>query len=344
MTGVVIIDGDVVWAGALKKHIESKEGYSVLGVFHNAESALEFCRTNTPGIIFMDFRLPDSSGMDAVKQIDALHTGAELFLMSAYFKVDFLKAAFTFNAKNFFKKPVSLEEVDASLSGKVSIPDDDYSTIIKKLESITQSNDFRRVYLESKDIAGEIMEFSGRRNDITSKIMHAILIRLLSRYSEDPSTLKGIMERFHINVNFLDNDIMVEMWLCNFLDYIYKRRFVERYSSVKPVFEFIDEHIKEYINMVMIEENCHLSQQYLLRLFKEQMKMSALDYIQHRKMLLAKWYLYFEEYSTTDVASKLGYGDVGYFSKVFKKFEGITPHQYKLKVRGSVPAVSKHEI
>ena len=98
--------------------------------------------------------------------------------------------------------------------------------------------------------------------------------------------------------------------------------------------EYIDEHIKEYINMLAIVEHCHLSQQYLLRLFKDQMKMSALDYIQCRKMLLAKWYLYFEEYSTLDVASKLGYGDVGYFSKVFKKYEGMTPHQYKVNVRG----------
>ena len=50
--------------------------------------------------------------------------------------------------------------------------------------------------------------------------------------------------------------------------------------------------------------------------------------------MLAKWYLYFEEYSTLDVAAKLGYVDAGYFSKVFRKYVGLTPHQYRLKVRG----------
>ena len=333
MTTVLIVDSDVIWRSALKKFIESKEGFLVEALFSDGEDAVKYCRQNTPDLIFMDFKLPGINGIKAAGQIEALQTGAQIYLLTAYPDVDFYKEAFQTGIRNFFRKPVHLDEIESALFQKEKASDDDYSDIIKKIESITQANDFRMVYTQSKVIAADIMEASGRKNDTTARIMHTVLVRLLSRYSEDPSDLKEVVERFHINVNFLDNEIMVEMWLCNFLDYIYKRRFVERYNSVKPVFEYIDEHIREYINMVMIEDHCHLSQQYLLRLFKDQMKMSALDYIQSRKMLLAKWYLYFEEYSTLDVASKLGYGDVGYFSKVFKKYEGLTPHQYKLSVR-----------
>ena len=210
---------------------------------------------------------------------------------------------------------------------------DDYSEIIKTLESITESNDFRRVYQDSELVAKDIMAASGGSNEKTAVILQIILNRMLSRYYEDPSSAGPIQDRFHINVNFLDDPIIIEMWLCNFLDFLFKQRFIDRYSSVKPVFDFIDEHIKEYINMSVITENCHLSQQYLLRLFKDRMRISAVEYIQSRKMMLAKWYLYFEEYSTLDVASKLGYVDAGYFSKVFRKYSGLTPYQYKMKVR-----------
>ncbi len=213
---------------------------------------------------------------------------------------------------------------------------DDYSRIIRTLEDITDSNDFQRVYVESEEVAKSIMAASGGSNERAARIMQEILNRMLSRYYEDPTSIGPVQERFHININFLDDPIIIEMWLCNFLDFLFKQRFIERYSSVKPVFEYIDAHIKEYVNMSSITENCHLSQQYLLRLFKERMKMSAVEYIQSRKMLLAKWYLYFEEYSTLDVASKLGYVDAGYFSKVFRKYSGLTPYQYKMKVRKKV--------
>ena len=334
MTSVIIVDSDTIWRAALKKYIDSKEGYIVEAVMGDGEDAVRYCRQNAPDIIFMDHKLPVMSGLEAARQISALQTGTVIYLFSAYMSIELCRMAFRLNVRDLFPKPVSLKEIESAMMQKEKVPDDDYSEIIKRIESITQANDFRRVYLESKEIASSIMQSSGHKNDVTAKVMHTILIRLLIRYNEDPKDMEHLLERFHINVNFLDNEIMVEMWLCNFLDYIYKRRFMERYNSVRSVFEFIDAHIREYINMVMIEEHCHLSQQYLLRLFKDQMKMSALDYIQCRKMLLAKWYLYFEEYSTLDVASKLGYGDVGYFSKVFKKYEGMTPHQYKVNVRG----------
>lgn len=337
MTSVLIVDSDIIWRAALKKLIDAREGYLVEALLGSGEDAVRYCRQNAPDLIFMDYKLPGMNGLKTADQIASLQTGAEIFLYSAYLNIDFCRKAFRLNIRDFFRKPVSIQDIDGALFKKEKAPDEDYSDIIKRIEGITQANDFRRVYLESKVIAADILLASGHKNDVTAKIMHSILVRLLSRYNEDPSDMEQLLERFHINVNFLDNEIMVEMWLCNFLDYIYKRRFVERYNSVRAVFEYIDTHIKEYINMVMIEEHCHLSQQYLLRLFKDQMKMSALDYIQSRKMLLAKWYLYFEEYSTLDVASKLGYGDVGYFSKVFKKYEGMTPHQYKLSVRTNQP-------
>ncbi len=335
MTSVMIVDNDIIWRAALKKLIDSKDGYLVESLLSSGEEAVSHCRENSPDIIFMEYKLSGMDGLKTADQINALKTGAQIYLYSSYLSVDLCKLAFRLNIRDIFRKPVSPKEIEQALVKKNKMPDSDYSDIIKIIEGITQANDFRRVYLESKDVSAMIFEASGRKNELTAKVMHTILVRLLSRYNEDPKDMEQLVERFHINVNFLDNEIMVEMWLCNFLDYIYKRRFIERYNSVKSVFEFIDKHIKEYINMVMIEEHCHLSQQYLLRLFKDQMKMSALDYIQCRKMLLAKWYLYFEEYSTLDVASKLGYGDVGYFSKVFKKYEGMTPHQYKLNVRAN---------
>ena len=229
--------------------------------------------------------------------------------------------------------------------GKVDISrvsENDFSDILTEIIDIVEANDFRKVYAGVGGVAQKIYQRSGGVNERTGEILQVVMNRLLSKYYEDPTAVEHLGESFHINVNFLDDVIMTEMWLGNFLDFIYKKRFVERYSSMKPVMEYIDHHIRDYINMSTITEQCHLSQQYMLRLFKDRMKMSALEYIQCRKMMLAKWYLYFEEYATPDVAAKIGYVDAGYFSKVFKKYTGMTPYQYKQEVRGRSAASKRN--
>ena len=113
---------------------------------------------------------------------------------------------------------------------KSELGSDNFSFIIKKLEDIMEANDFRRVYNESEDIALEIMEFAGGSNERIAVILEAIKERMLSICFENPKDFEHLEERFRIHVNFLDNQIMVEMWLCNFLDFIYKQRFIGRYS------------------------------------------------------------------------------------------------------------------
>ncbi len=209
----------------------------------------------------------------------------------------------------------------------------DCSGIVKQLEDIIEARDYHRVYSDPAQIAAQIMEMAQGRRDVISSILQDVEKEVGQEFAGGADREKEEAGESGQDREYTGKVLAVQMRLSSLLDYVYKYRFIHRYQSARPVFDYIDGHIKEYFNMQSIIANCHISQQYLLRIFKEQMKMSALDYIQNRKMMIAKWYICFTEYSTTDVAVMLGYADSGYFSKVFKKFEHITPHQYKLRVR-----------
>ena len=59
----------------------------------------------------------------------------------------------------------------------------------------------------------------------------------------------------------------------------------------------------------------------------------TMDYVQRHKLREAKKRIAFSSMKFSDIAYELGYNESSYFSKVFKKYEGVTPLQFKRIVR-----------
>ncbi|WP_249649209.1 AraC family transcriptional regulator, partial [Lysinibacillus sp. D4B2_S17] len=76
---------------------------------------------------------------------------------------------------------------------------------------------------------------------------------------------------------------------------------------------------------------CHLSSNYLSSLFKKEVGISLSEYIHQQKIEEAKKLLTFTNYPILDIGSLLNFTDHSYDIKVFKKFPGITPKQYRNK-------------
>jgi AraC-like DNA-binding protein len=55
------------------------------------------------------------------------------------------------------------------------------------------------------------------------------------------------------------------------------------------------------------------------------------DYLLQARMSKAKLLLLTTEFSVTAVGYEIGYQDIHSFSKAFKKFYGLSPHQYRKK-------------
>ena len=47
-----------------------------------------------------------------------------------------------------------------------------------------------------------------------------------------------------------------------------------------------------------------------------------------RKLNLAKYYMIASEMNISDISFMMGYSEAGYFCKIFKKYEGMTPSAY----------------
>ena len=98
-----------------------------------------------------------------------------------------------------------------------------------------------------------------------------------------------------------------------------------RHQILRPVVEYIHNNKHENIMLAQMAQLSHTSPSYLSRLFKKEMGKTFSDYVADFKMTVAKELLENTDLSVTDISNDLGFSDSGYFIKIFKKHEGVTP-------------------
>jgi AraC-like DNA-binding protein/quercetin dioxygenase-like cupin family protein len=99
-------------------------------------------------------------------------------------------------------------------------------------------------------------------------------------------------------------------------------------KTLVKALSYIEQHIYEPLQVSKIAEALHYSESTLERLFKEYLKITLFEFIRKKKMILAATLLR-EGKSVLDVGLKLGYADNSHFIKLFRKYYGVTPLQYK---------------
>ena len=97
------------------------------------------------------------------------------------------------------------------------------------------------------------------------------------------------------------------------------------------VANYIQHHLSEPITAEDIAKELYLSRPYLSRKFIEETGISLTDYILNEKTEEAKRLLRYSDKSLTAISAYLGFSSQSHFSRVFKKYSGSTPGEYREK-------------
>ncbi len=93
--------------------------------------------------------------------------------------------------------------------------------------------------------------------------------------------------------------------------------------------EYMHEHYHEPVTLNEVAEHAFVSTYYISRMFKKEMGKNFVDYLNELRMEKAKEMLKDVRYKTYEVAEKVGIPDAHYFSRLFKKYVGVTPTEYR---------------
>jgi AraC-like DNA-binding protein len=110
---------------------------------------------------------------------------------------------------------------------------------------------------------------------------------------------------------------------CNFESY-------NKSYAVKKIINYLNENYENKISLDQIAHNMYLSPVYISKIFKEETGESPINYLIKIRLEKAKDILLTSEGgSIKSIANRVGYDDVYHFSKLFKKYYGISPLYYK---------------
>lgn len=79
-----------------------------------------------------------------------------------------------------------------------------------------------------------------------------------------------------------------------------------------------------------IAASLYMNSSYLSTVFTAHTEQRFVDYLTNVKLRRAAWLLRNTPLKVTDIAERLDYKDMGYFSRLFKKKYGITPSDYRI--------------
>ena len=83
------------------------------------------------------------------------------------------------------------------------------------------------------------------------------------------------------------------------------------------------------ISLQQVAEQVELSPNYLSSLFKKELQLGFVEYFNRVRIENAKELLLNTHFKTYKVADKVGVPDEGYFGRIFKRFTGMTPNEFR---------------
>jgi len=113
------------------------------------------------------------------------------------------------------------------------------------------------------------------------------------------------------------------------LQVVSERDINSNHSRLHYLLNYIHDHLSEKISVDTLSRKTYLSRNMFFKWFRQQCGISPLEYITAERIKLAKQLLMDARNDIRTVSMLSGFSDVNYFTRVFKKSEGITPGTYQ---------------
>ncbi len=144
---------------------------------------------------------------------------------------------------------------------------------------------------------------------------------------------------FELAVKAAAFDLLVAL-LRRHVSRILSEREYERQSRTlvrfRSVFDHIETHLDGDLSPALLSDIACLSLNHFCRTFRRVTGQSSGEYVTRARLRRACDLLSSGELSVTEVAYACGFNDSGYFSRVFRKAEGVSPSEYS-RGRGAGP-------
>ncbi len=167
-----------------------------------------------------------------------------------------------------------------------------------------------------------------------------LMIEILSRFSGKARALGGNIEEIEVQDSYkhyqkianVTSFAGLRQWWSDFVRQFTAQFFTRQKKSESDIIQnalnYIEDNLDKPIQLSDVARQIGVSEPYLSSFFKSSMNENFIPYVNRQKMKRARQ-LFAEGRMVYQVSELLGYENTTYFSKVFKRVEGMTPEQYQ---------------
>lgn len=330
MVNILLIDGDSLFQKAFAKLLSRQENCRLAGIAETREQVLLCLKHFHPQIVFTDIVLGEESGINVCALIKEECPEAIIYILSSYCNFRLMQEAMHAGVSGYLSKPVSGTALSALISAYKEekcpeIPFED-----KLFDAVSQ-----RDYKKSQDVSGmiakKLMEEDSAENRKDKLCFLASQLFAMVPGMEQKQKSYYI-QKYALNPLMLKGQTICCNWIIQIITEVFRQICVAKYPRMSPVFQYIEDNKSNEITLTELSGRAGISSGYLSRIFKKYYNISVVDYIHLRKLHMAKYYMLSSEMNISDISFMLGYSEAGYFCKIFKKYEGMTPSAFYHKI------------
>lgn len=103
----------------------------------------------------------------------------------------------------------------------------------------------------------------------------------------------------------------------------------EAVSVIDRAKEYIDENFRKDISLDDVSREVDISPYYFSKLFKQETGKNFIEHLTEIRLKNARELLQDSQLPIKEICAQSGYSDPNYFSRIFKKYEGVTPSEFR---------------
>ena len=206
----------------------------------------------------------------------------------------------------------------------------------------------RRVRLGDKEGAREVLneilgkilfKNAGRTELVRARILElaVVLSRAAVEGNAELEMILGLNFEYLQKLGEINSIEELCVWIVKVLDRftecVYENRNIKNVNIIRKAKEFIRANYKKKIKLEDISKVVYLSPYYLSHIFKKEVGFTLFEYLTKVRIEEAKRLFENTPWNATRISFEVGCSDQSYFSKVFKKIEGMSPSDYRKRMK-----------
>ncbi|MFC4779180.1 response regulator [Paenibacillus sp. GCM10023252] len=361
MIRVLIVDDSALIRDSLAASVAHySESFIVCGTAENGGAALSWLELHYADLCITDIRMPVMDGLTLIGEINNKYPWMRCMVISSYDDFQYAKQSIQLNALDYIMKPVEDEMLHAALdkASECISRDRNHAAAQLMLNKLPHQrrmidrwvNQIQTLHVETLPLLiVDTLELLEHWVDGNYPLLAPISNLWLRMMIEELSTNRLQLELEEGTDAGLGDRILTLQQIRSYFRLCSVRRLeegayqmvevmrgVRDQQSIKVIsniIAFINEHYTEQINLQDLADYADMNKNYMCTLFKQETEMTIGNYIVTVRMREARNMLLESSDKIYEIANKVGIEDVNYFSQLFKKHYGLSPLDYKKRMK-----------